>query len=267
MASIKKIVFFIFFCLVGQSYGQVNIVGKSGAIFTPSAEWSEHNSLIFSTSYVPSAYSINKFVGGVRRTENIYSISVPVTGFMKIHANLTRLPEIPDSIGIGDRHFDFSFLLLKELERRPAILLVLSPNFGWANFMSQDLIVATKSFSSNRLGLIVASMGYASPFYLGRPPHPDVFGLPNTFKFHRKKDMDRHYLVGFFGSVKWQPRDFVALLLEHDSQKWNMGLMLRWKEYLSVQGHLLNGKDPAFTLATRIPLNSEPFEMRNARKK
>lgn len=248
-----------------QAKAQVNVVGKPGAVLSPSAEWDSLHSLAFTFSYIPQAHAINNFMPQRRYTENIYSVSVPLTDFIRVNFNLTRLPEIPDRIGIGDRHMDVSFRLLKESELLPSLVLVISPSLGVANFMSQDLLVASKGRDLGHFGRVVGSVGYALPYMIGRPPFPERYDLPDTFGFHRKKDMDNHYLVGFFGSVKWQPRDFVALMVEHDSQKWNMGLMLRWKEYLSVQGHLLNGRDPAFTLGTRIPLDSAPFEMRRAK--
>lgn len=244
-------------------FAQVNVLGKPGQVMTPSAQWDTLRQVGVTFGYIPENYSINNFMSRHIGPEHIYGIKVPITAFLEVNLNFTRKPEIADRIGIGDRHIDIRVHLLKETTLRPSLLLILTPPEGESTFLSQDLLVATKNISMGSAGVLRLSGGYSLPyFYRIRETKQ---GAPRGFT--RKTSLGNDYLNGFFGSLQWQPWEFMGMMLEHDSQRFNTGLFVQCKERFYLQGNLFGNKELGVTASVRFPLDFAPFELRKYAKK
>ena len=241
---------------------QVNVLGKSGQVMTPSAQWDTLRRVGVTFGYIPERYSINNFMNRQIGPEHIFGVSLPLTGFLEVNLNFTRKPEIART-GVGDRHIDIRVQLLKETRLLPSVVLVLTPPEGYSTYLSQDLLVATKNIALGDVGKLRLSGGYSSPyFYRTRSTKP---GEPRGFT--RKTAIGNYYLNGFFGSLQWQPWEFLGIMLEHDSQRVNTGMFVQWKERFYLQGNLFGNRELGFTTSVRFPLDFAPFELRLYAKK
>lgn len=261
----KFICFVTFLLLYGVTFtvsAQVNVVGKPGQVLTPSAEWDTLRQVGFTFGMLPESYSINNFMRRHEGPEHIYGLRLPLTGFLEVSINFTRKPEI-DRIGVGDRHIDLRFRLLKERKILPSVVLVLTPPEGQSTYLSQDLLVLTKNIPLGDAGTLRASGGYSSPYFYrtSETRSGDPKGIT------RKAVLGNDYLSGFFGSLQWQPWEFLGLMVEHDSQKINTGVFVRWKERLYFQANLIDNRELGFTTSVHFPLDFAPFELRRYGKK
>ncbi|WP_158860001.1 YjbH domain-containing protein [Lunatibacter salilacus] len=243
-------------------FSQVNVLGKPGHVLTPSAQWDTLRQVGFSFGTIPESYSINNFMKRHVGPEHIYGVKLPITGFMEVNINFTRKPELANRIGVGDRHIDVRLHLLKERKILPSVVLVLTPPEGESTFLSQDLLVATKNVLLGTAGTLQISGGFSSPnFY-----RVSKTGSGDSRGFARKTSLGNNYLNGFFGSLQWQPWEFMGLIVEHDSQKINTGMFVHWKERFYLQGNLIDNREIGITTSVRFPLDFSPFELRRYAK-
>lgn len=242
---------------------QVNILGKPGHILTPSAYWQEEKHFGLNFAYVPAPYGINRFMGTVDHAENIYSARVAMTNFIELNLNITRIPALSDSIGIGDRHLDIRIKLLEEKGMRPALSVILSAPFTVAPHLSHDVLVASKTFEMGAMGSIAVTAGYGLPFYFGRLTKKRGPRIWDNLTVRRKSVSGNNYLNGFFGAALWHPWDFLGVMVEHDSQNINLGTVIRVKDWLLLQAHSYQLKKVGFSVALQVPLDFEPKELRS----
>ncbi len=244
-------------------YAQVNILGKPGHVMTPSAYWKEEKHFGMSFAYIPSPYAINAFMGTLDHSENIYSFRAALTDFLEVNLNITRIPALADSIGIGDRHLDIRLKLLKEKELLPALSVIISPPGSVAPHISHDVLVASKSFEMGSLGNLALTAGYGLPFYFGRVSKNSGSGIWDRLSVARKSETGNNYLNGFFGAALWHPWDFLGLMAEHDSRNINVGAVVKLNDWLLLQAHSYELKQLGFSIALQVPLDFEPKELRS----
>lgn len=244
-------------------YAQVNVMGKPGHIMTPSAYWQEGKHFGASFAYIPAPYAINRFMGTLEHTENIYSFRLALTDFIEVNLNITRIPALSDSIGIGDRHLDVRIMLLREKKRWPALSLILSPPGSRAPHISHDVLVASKKFDTATAGQVSLTAGYGLPFYLERASKGSGSKIWDKYPLKRKSESGNNYLNGFFGAVLWHPWEFLGFMIEHDSRSLNAGAVVKVKDWLLLQGHSYEGKKAGFSVAIQVPLDYEPKELRS----
>ena len=242
---------------------QVNILGKPGHIMTPSAYWQEDKHFGTGFAYVPARYGINRFMGTLDYAENIYFARVAMAHFLEVNVNITRIPALSDSIGIGDRHLDIRVKLLEEKEVLPALSLIISPPGSVAPHISHDVLVASKKFEVGSWGSLAITAGYGLPFYFGRAPRNSGSGIWDKLSFARKSQAGNNYLNGFFGAALWHPWDFLGLMAEHDSRSLNLGAVVKLNDWLLLQAHSYELKKLGFSLALQVPLDFEPKELRS----
>ena len=263
----KKTIYFslfvsLLFGVNAELFGQRNVVGKPGQVMTPSAQWDTLRQVGVSFGYIPENYSINNFMTRHIGPEHIYGISLPITRFLEVNLNFTRKPEMK-RIGVGDRHIDLRIQLLKERIFLPSVVLIVTPPEGYSTYLSQDLLVATKNISLGNAGKIRLSGGYSSPYFY-RTRVRDSAGQKG---FVRKNVIGNDYLNGFFGSLQWQPWEFLGLMVEHDTQRINTGMFVQWKERVILQGNLFGNRELGVTGSVRFPLDFAPYELRRYSKK
>lgn len=259
----NKILLFLGMLIWSQMlYAQVNILGKPGHIMTPSAYWQEDKHLGAGFAYVPAPYGINRFMGTLDYAQNVYFVRVAMADFVEVNLNITRIPALSDSIGIGDRHLDIRVKLLEEKEILPAVSLIISPPGSVAPHISHDVLVVSKKFAVGSLGNLAVTAGYGLPFYFGRALRNDGSGIFDRLSFTKKSQQGNNYLNGIFGAALWHPWDFLGLMAEHDSQNVNLGAVLKLNDWLLLQAHSYELKKLGFSLALQVPLDFEPKELR-----
>lgn len=260
----NKILLFCCIVMWSQSlYAQVNILGKPGHILTPSAYWQEKKHFGTGFAYVPAPYGINRFMRTVDYPENIYSFRVAMTDFVEINLNITRIPALSDSIGVGDRHLDVRLKLLEEKEILPALSVIISAPVSVAPYLSHDVVVASKSFEMGSWGSLSLTAGYGLPFYFGRASTNSGSGIWDKLSVRRKSETGNNYLNGFFGAALWHPYDFLGLMAEHDSQNINLGAVVKLNDWLLLHAHSYELKKLGFSFAIQVPLDFEPRELRS----
>jgi hypothetical protein len=242
---------------------QVNIFGKPGHIMTPSAYWQDNKHLGLSFAYVPASYGVNGFMGTLEDAQIVYSARVAMADFVEVNLNITRIPALSDSIGIGDRHLDIRIKLLEEKEILPALSIIISPPGSIAPHISHDVLVASKTFEVGQLGTIALTAGYGLPYYFGRASKNSGSGIWDKLSFTKKSKQGNNYLNGVFGAALWHPWDFLGLMAEHDSRNINFGAVLKLNDWLLLQAHSYELKKLGFSLALQVPLDFEPKELRS----
>lgn len=234
-------------------------MGKPGYINSPSADWVEDRPLGFSFGYLPSEYSI--FTTG--HAVQFYNARLDVTSFMSINLSVAYRREQAEQnkLGIGDRHIDFRFRLLREKEYLPSIVLGWTPPGSVAPYLAHDYLVATKNFKTG-LGKFQVNAGYGSPWVFLSNSHADSF-----LDLHIEKKIDTRmksdYLTGFFGGVSWQPLDFIGLMLEYDSNTVNGGLYIKPWEWMNLQAYTYEGKTWGISTSLNFVLDLKPKALKD----
>lgn len=267
--TIRSIPFWLFFgwMLVGglekgHLAAQVNALGKPGLIMIPNTDWMEQQ-LGLSFSYIPQAYAINGFMNSYH-DEHLYSVRAGITDWMEIYLNVTRLPALSDRIGIGDRHMDFRFRLLKEDTYGFSAVLILSPPGSYNQFLHHDALILGKKIPLGKDGTLSLSGGYGLPYILKSPFAEGISGL--ELGFISKKENDIRYLNGFFGGLSWSWKELLGLQAEYDSRSFNAGFFLRPRPWILLQGHTFEGKEWGGTVSLHFPLDHLPKELRSHEK-
>ena len=259
--SLAHFLIFPFLFFTNNIQSQVNIMGKPGYMTTPSAEWLDGKQLGFTFSYVPNEYSL--FETPINKnTLNFYNVRASITSFMEVNLSIAHRPQIPDKVGVGDRQLDFRFRLLKEKELWPALVLGWTPPGSVSPILAHDYLVATKHFNSS-IGNFSASLGYGSPYVLVRKPKGKFFDL----QIKNKEDFRGiKYLTGFYGAASYMPVEFGGIMMEYDTQSFNTGIFVIYKEWLYLQAYTFEGKKIAFTTSINLSLDFSPNTLRKYAK-
>jgi len=227
----------------GNVEGQVNISGKPGLVYVPSALMSEEGSLRLGAAYNPVDYGFRR---RGRNAERILYANLVILPRLEVNLNFLQLigtDQYPVREALGDRQLDLRYLLLKETARRPSVAIVMSSPFTIDAALLTHVVVATKTFRLNENFQTLVTAGVGSPYFVYR----DAGNLASSsvledFKWQKKSEYryNNHYLVGPFGGVQVEFREKVGFMLEFDSKHINLGayatLFRRW----NVQAGLLN---------------------------
>ena len=235
---------FVFLFSYHVSMAQVNIAGKKGLLFIPTAEETEDGLFTLSAVTIPPPYSFtrqNQLYGNV-----IYVAGLTVVPRLDIQFQFINVygtnnaPKIP--LGLGDRQLDFRYLVVRETPKRPSVAV--SATFPFSKFAptSSTAFVATKNWRQTKEVQIQASLGYGLPIYFFR----DESNLNNynftTLMRMGKKNPDTDYLVGVFGGIKLSYQQKVGVLGEWDGQHVNVGAYATLFRRITAQVGLINGQ-------------------------
>lgn len=236
-------------CVSSTGFGQVNLLGKPGLVHTPHPFAPSTERFISTVTYTPRESAINYFVFEYS-DEVMVSGYLPLTERLFLGFNLTYLPQLSEKVGIGDRHVDISWLILKETNGwLPSLMLVVTPPFSASSFLSQDLLVAGKSFALGS-GEVAVSAGYASPFFF------------HEGSFLAKEDVGVSYLIGAFGGISYRPIPSLGLTMEVDGRHTNLAAHYAYKDKLSLKVNWLALRSLGFQVSASFPLSFQPREMR-----
>ncbi|GAA4459000.1 hypothetical protein GCM10023189_32090 [Nibrella saemangeumensis] len=222
---------------------QVNVSGKPGLIFIPSAKVLDDGTFSVGVTHVPIHYS---FRFNTRNSENIYFVNLALLPRLEINFNLLR-PNGPirfQDRGIGDRQLDVKYSFLTEKVLRPSIALILSAPFGIDQSLVTYALAATKNVRLTETLTAEITAGYSSPYYVYRDDKDLNFGSVNIFsdyKIRNKRDRPYYYLAGPFGGININYKRKGGIMAEWDSQHLNVGVYVTLFKDWTVQAGLLNG--------------------------
>ncbi|MBB5286688.1 hypothetical protein HNQ92_004849 [Rhabdobacter roseus] len=255
--------FLLLFFSIG-AYAQMNISGKPGLIYIPSAWAAEESSFSFGYKYNPVHYAFRQ---NRRRSESIYHVNLAFLPRLEINLNLLRMNgdlRVQDR-GIGDRQLDIKYLLLKETSYRPALSIILSAPFGIDNSFSSNAIVASKTIPLLPSFYADVTVGYGSPYYILREESEKTnFDIFSNLQLRKKKELRYRYLSGPLAGLNVRYGKKGGLLVEWDSQHLNLGAYaMLWKRW-TMQAALLNGDQVTFGTSYIIDLTPLPKRLRTS---
>ena len=247
--------FFLLF-LGFSSRAQVNLSGKPGLIFTPSAVETEDGLFRFGYNYNPINYALR---GRGRNPERVIYANVTILKRLEINASLLQMIDTDQRKvreAIGDRQLDIRYLILKEKPKQPSLALVMTTPFTIDGAMLTHALVATKNFQVQRDLKLETSIGYGSPYYLYR----DVANLENSnfltgYKWQKKSEdkFQNHYLQGPFGGAVLHYKNWGGVMAEWDSKHLNVGAYARLLKCWTIQAGWLNADQ--ITVGTSVAVN------------
>ena len=224
--------------------GQINLSGKPGLIYTPSAVETEDGLFRFGYNYNPIRYALR---GRNRNPERIIYANVTILPRLEININFLQMINTSTrkvKEGLGDRQLDLRYLILKEKKNRPSLAVVLTTPFTIDGAMLTHALVATKNVTIRKDFNFELSVGYGSPYYLWR----DEANLKNSsilsnFTWQKKSEdkFKNHYLLGPFGGAVFRYRKWGGVMVEYDSKHINVGAFATLFKHWTIQAALLNG--------------------------
>ncbi|GAB3964253.1 hypothetical protein GCM10028806_01570 [Spirosoma terrae] len=237
----------------GRLWGQVNVSGKSGLLYIPTAEVQEDGTFSFGYTFNPSNYA---FRFNKKNSESISFVNLVILPRLEVNLNLLN-PNGPVRFadkGIGDRQIDLKYVVLTEKEKRPSLAVILSAPFGIDNSLITNALVATKHVSLSKSIETAITIGMGSPYSLYRAEvknsqNEDIF---SGYTLKDKRDRPYHYLSGPFGGVKLSFAKKAGVMVEWDSQHLNAGGYVTLFKHWTIQAGLLNGDQ--FTAGTSYSL-------------
>ncbi|WP_227698984.1 YjbH domain-containing protein [Spirosoma radiotolerans] len=253
--------------LPGLAWAQVNISGKPGLIYIPSAEVVADGTFSFGYGFNPSSYAFrfspqaNPLVT-TRNSESIAFVNLVVFPRLEVNINLL-LPNGPiqySAKGIGDRQIDIKYALLTEKAKRPSVAVIISAPFGIDNSLITNVVVATKHVNISKSITTAFTLGMSSPYSLYRAEvkndkDSDIF---SGYTLKDKRDKPNYYLAGPFGGVNLNVNKKGGFMVEWDSQHVNVGAYALLFKHWTVQAGLLNGDQVTASTSYAIPLLRKP---------
>jgi len=218
---------------------QMNISGKPGLMYIPSAELTQDGTFSIGYNFNPSHYAF-KYTD--TNSESIAFVNLTILPRLELSLNLLN-PNGEIAFkrrGIGDRQLDAKYVILTEQAKRPSLAVLLSAPFGVDNSLLTHAVVATKHTAITESIDAAVTIGYGSPYTIGRRVNAN--DILSDFRVQDKRDLAYTYLVGAFGGIKLSHRGKGGVMAEWDSRHLNVGayatLFKRW----TIQAGLLDGK-------------------------
>ncbi|GGH19954.1 hypothetical protein GCM10007423_00020 [Dyadobacter endophyticus] len=240
---------------------QTTIFGKTGLIYVPTATRTDDGTFQFGYHYNPIRYG---FRYKDRNSESISFINLTILPRLEVNVNLLQYNNHKnlDQKGIGDRQLDIKYLILTETSRRPALAAIISPPFGINSSVSADVLVATKTFKLAPRVFAEVTAGIGSPYFFqrGNKVNNDIFA---DMKLGKKKNLTYQYLSGPVGGVNLRLERRAGLMLEWDSQQFNMGIYGRLFKRWTVQAGLLNFDQITFGTSYALNLRQSAVSSQN----
>jgi hypothetical protein len=262
--GIKFLPFLVLLCVNIPVYSQMNISGKPGLLYVPSAVETKDGSFIFGYAYNPSKYAFRK--NGIH-SESTYFINLTILPRLDVNVNLMRMNgDIAEKDkGIGDRQLDLKYLILKEKKYQPAMAIYISAPFGIDNSFTTNALVLTKTFQLSPKLSAELTAGIGSPYYFQREEseksNSNIF---NDLELKNKKDLKYRYLSGPIGGIKLSHNKKAGLMVEWDSQHLNFGaygiLFKRW----TIQAGVMNFDQITFGTSYALNLKTLPKRLKKA---
>jgi len=201
-----------------------SLTGTTGLVTIPTAEMPKDGEISFGTNWLNKKYLVlfdsNREYHGM-----VNFMTLGYLPFLEISLRLTRHLNFPASQAIGDRMPSVRLRLFKENEFFPSVVL------GAHDFMA-----------------VFGGLGRSNNFnvlYLATSKTFRLDSFVNRIEFHLGYGTDwikarHHQFVGLFGGVSLSPSPFIALMLEHDAEKFNCGMRISVLDHVEVLVAFLN---------------------------
>ncbi|HEV7349182.1 YjbH domain-containing protein [Telluribacter sp.] len=248
----------------------MNISGKPGLIYIPTARETPDGTFTVGANYNPYRYGFRStyYKNQGNFSERILYANLTLLHRLEINVNLVHLngPGIPYiERMIGDRQLDIKYLLLKEKKLRPSIAVIMSSPFTVQASLITYALVATKQFQFNENIKFELTGGMGSPYFIFRDDKSGLnYNVLADFKIIKRSEaiFSNDYLTGPFGGLSLNYQQKAGLMAEWDSQRVNVGgyatLFKRW----TIQAGLLNFDQLTFGTSYTVPLNALPVRLR-----
>ncbi|MFD2570779.1 YjbH domain-containing protein [Spirosoma soli] len=263
MKTARKVLFISLFllsiALPMPLLAQVNISGKPGLMYIPSADVLEDGTFSIGYNYNPVDYA---FRFNKKNSESICFVNLVLLPKLEVNINLL-MPNGPvrfQDRGIGDRQIDLKYALLTEKAKRPSVALILSAPFGIDNSLVTYALAATKHVPVTKTITAGITVGMGSPYSIYRAEvrndqNADIF---SGYTLKDKRDKPYHYLSGPFGGVNLSFARKGGVMVEWDSQHLNVGAYTTLFTHWTLQAGLLNGDQLTFGTSYSWPLLKLP---------
>lgn len=214
---------------------QVGIGGFNAILTAPTARLVPDGYAVIGVGYIPSPYALFEVPGH----DNLaYFATLGFLPFLEvsIRATLSMDTEYPS---IGDRMLSFRSRLLKETDRRPALVIglhdiagLIDRTEGTNNYFTALYLVATKSRRLSGLANLEATLGYGV----------DWITAPS------------HEFDNLFGGVSAGFRNTLFVKGEYDAHRFNFGIGVKGGEFISANILLMDGSKLAYGANIRTRL-------------
>lgn len=242
----------ILFFSLNPVFSQVNFMGKPGYTLIPSARKIEgRESLNFSFSYLPIDYSINNFMG-ISAQELFYTVQLQPTNWLSVNFVLTRPIDVP-RIGIGDRHLDLQFFILRQKKYGINLSAIISPLTN-ASFIEHNAIILGRSFQLSSAFSIDITSGYSLKQSF-RKPFEDFNFDDLGYQWIDKSLFGNEFLYGFFYGMQLSYKNIIFFSSEYDSKYFNFSTSALVFKKLNINLALLDFREPTAFLSYRIFLD------------
>lgn len=207
----------------------LSLFGNPGLIHTPSAYLSNWGDVNMGMTHYPAATSFT-FEARESRERSFWA-HLGFLPFAEVSLKLTKPYNSNDkNYGIGDRSIGVRLQVLKEKTNRPAILIGIQDPFTVSSFFNTNYFVLSKKHQIKEIELN-ANLGYG-------------------FKIEAARN---HILQGVFGGfkVKWRQ---LRTMIEYDAERINLGIGYQYKDWVSTNIALVEGRYLSATLGFRFSL-------------
>lgn len=247
--SISQQLVYILICLtlkfvaIGQeaqsnSYAPAQL-GFTGVIYTPSAFINSWKTVDLGFTHFSKETSFTYRSGEI--SERAFLATMAFLPFAELSIKLTRpYSNIrPDFLtgtssirnwGIGDRSYSVRLQVLKETEKRPAVLVGVQDPIGSSDFFTTNYIVVSKTKDWK------------------------AFHISANAGFGWAKESSRDYLQGVFGGIqaRWKQ---LSLMTEYDTQQINLGVGYQYNNRLFLNLAMIDAKYFSGNISFRFSLN------------
>lgn len=263
--NFASLMFVLLGMVPGKTIAQLNISGKPGLIYVPSARALNDGDFVLGGFYNPNRYSLlginNR--GSEPLQQNAELINSATLCFVpRLEVSLTLLNAIGylplNSRGIGDRQFDLKYQLLRETPRQPALALILSAPFGLNNSLITHAVVASKTVALTDRIQAEFTAGYGSPYYFDKSGGGDKYDFTGGYELRNKYKNRGRYLTGPFGGAVLRFDQRAGLMAEWDSKHLNVGGYVSLFDRWTLQAGLLNFDQVTLGTSYAVSLHKLP---------
>lgn len=183
--------------------------------------------------------------------EKIYSVNIGFVKHLNLVVNLIRIDGASkeDSIGIGDRSAQLTFLAFRETDKFPSVAVNFSvPNLSnEQQFLSGNHLVATKKFILENEVRLKTTLGFGIPYLIGG------LGEDNDRKL-TVRDKQSQFLTGVFGGLELQLDKLWNASIEYDGRTWNgeIGALVWNRLGISIYAQGFSRMEYALNYSARI---------------
>lgn len=198
-----------------EAEAQFTITGLKGMVSVPHAEVLDDRTFMIGMHTNDFSYFLNRDSNRpLNENEKVYSLNIAFLKKLNVILNLTRVNNSGDTLGIGDRDAQITYLIFEEKDRLPSIVVNFGvPDTDGEQFLAGNHLVMSKCLAITSELSVKNSLGYGVPF---------VFGGFSRDGFLQEKKSE--FLTGLFGGLELIYLEKSRLSLEYDGRAINAGL-------------------------------------------